>query len=78
MSFFPNNTVAEFTTKLHERIILDGDSEVALTELIYTHSFSHIRNDDRSLYMEERRGHDGSLETIYILDNDYYENTSEF
>lgn len=78
MSFFPNNTVAEFTTKLPDRIILDGDYEVALTELIYTHSFSNIRNEDRSLYMEVRRSHDGSLETRYMLDNDYYENTSEF
>jgi hypothetical protein len=78
MSFFPNNTVAEFTTKLPDRIILDGDYEVALSELIYPHSFSNIRNDDRSLYMEIRRSNDGSLESRYILDNDYYENTSEF
>jgi hypothetical protein len=78
MSFFPDNTVDEFTIKLLERIILDGDYEVALTEFIYPHSFSNIRNEDRSLYMEVRRSHDGSLETRYLLDNDYYENTSEF
>ena len=74
MSFFPNNTVAEFTTKLPDRIVLDGVYEVALTELIYPHSFSNIRNDDRSLYMEVRRSNDGSLESRYMLDNDYYEN----
>ena len=71
MSFFPNNTVAEFTTKLPDRIILDGDYEVALTELIYPQSFSNIRNEDRSMYMEVRRSYDGALETRYMLDNDY-------
>ena len=68
MSFFPNNTVAEFTTKLPDRIFLDGDYEVALSELIYPHSFSNIRNDDRSLYIEVRRSNDGSLESRYMLD----------
>jgi hypothetical protein len=51
MSFFLYNAVAEFTTKLPERIILDGVYEIALTELIYPHSFSNIRNEDRSLCM---------------------------
>jgi hypothetical protein len=52
MSFFPNNTIAEFTTKLPETVTLDGDYEVALVELIYPFSFSNIQNGDSSLYME--------------------------
>jgi hypothetical protein len=55
MSYFPENTVAEFTTKLSERIVLDGQYEVALAELIYPHSLDNIRNHDGSLYVDVYR-----------------------
>jgi hypothetical protein len=58
MSFFPNDTVAEFTTKLPETITLDGDHEVALVELIYPFSVSNIQNGDSSLYMEVKNQYD--------------------
>jgi len=35
MNTYPNNTVAHFNTKLAERIHLDEQFEVALTEFIY-------------------------------------------
>jgi len=35
MKTHPNSTVAHFNTKLAERIHLDGQFEVALTEFIY-------------------------------------------
>jgi hypothetical protein len=46
MSYFPENTVAEVT------IVLDGQYEVALAELIYPHSFDNSRNYDGSLYVD--------------------------
>ena len=39
IKFYPNNTVAHFTTKLPHRIRLDGDYEVGLAEFIYPHSW---------------------------------------
>lgn len=52
LSFFPNNTVAQYNTKLAERICLDGDYEVALVEMIYPLTFQNIWNEDESLYIE--------------------------
>jgi hypothetical protein len=77
MSYFPENTVAEFTTKLSERIVLDGQYEVALAELIYPHSFDNIRNYDGSLYVDVYR-YDGTRIVRYNLASSYYENESEF
>jgi hypothetical protein len=78
MSFFPNNTIAEFTTKLPETVTLDGDYEVALVELIYPSSFSNIQNGDSSLYMEVKNQYDGSVESRFFPATDYYENETEF
>jgi uncharacterized protein (UPF0276 family) len=77
MSYFPEKTVAEYTTKLSERIVLDGQYEVALAELIYPHSFDNIRNYDGSLYVDVYR-YDGSCIARYNLASNYYENESEF
>ena len=35
MNIYPNNTLAHFKTKLVERVHLEGEYEVALTEIIY-------------------------------------------
>jgi len=39
MKTYPDNTVAHFNTKLAERIHLDGQFEVALTEFIYPNNW---------------------------------------
>jgi len=39
MKTYPNNTIAHFNTKLTERIHLDGQFEVALTEFIYPNNW---------------------------------------
>ena len=41
-TFFPNNTVAHFTTKLPDCIALDGEYEVGLTEIIYPQNFPNF------------------------------------
>jgi len=35
MNYYPNNTVAQFVTKLPQAIELNGDWEVALTEISF-------------------------------------------
>jgi hypothetical protein len=77
MSYIPENTVAEFTTKRSERIVLDGQYAPALAELIYPHSFDNIRNYDGSLYVDVYI-YDGTRIVRYILASSYYENESEF
>jgi hypothetical protein len=51
LSYFPNNTIAYFTTKLSERIQLDGDCAVGLAEIIYPHSWYNIDNLTRQYWV---------------------------
>ena len=41
MDYYPNNTVAQYTTKLNRVIELDGDWEIGLTEISIP---SHVHN----------------------------------
>jgi hypothetical protein len=43
--FYPDNTPSRYTTKLSERIQLDGDYEVGLSELIYSHTWFNFNNE---------------------------------
>lgn len=53
MQYFPNNTVAQFITKLENAISLSGDWEVGLVEIQYQHSWSNlIKNEGRILYSQ--------------------------
>jgi hypothetical protein len=38
MDYFPNNTLASFTTRLPEMLDLDGSWEIGLAEIQYPHS----------------------------------------
>ena len=40
MRIYPSNTVAKYITKLASTIELDGEWEVALTEIMYTSKFN--------------------------------------
>jgi hypothetical protein len=50
--YFPNNTVAHYTTKLAKQLRLDGEYEVGLCELIYTNSWNNF--NPRSMKIECR------------------------
>jgi len=45
MNIYPNNTVAHFNKKLAERIHLDGEYDVALTEIIYPNKRMNFYGD---------------------------------
>ncbi len=56
-STFPDNTISNFTTYLPYEISLDGEYEVALTEIQYTNSFYNVPEDcDIILRMTEFDG----------------------
>ena len=50
MSYFPDNTVAHYTTRLSHRICNDGEYEVALSELIYPMNFNHVDASDPLMF----------------------------
>jgi len=45
MKIYPDNTVAKYTTQLATNIELDGEWEVALTEIQYSHNFHNIKGE---------------------------------
>ena len=76
LSFFPKNTVAQYNTKLAERICLDGDYEVALVDFIYPWSFHNTKlRDDLSITL---RKSDGTQIFKYTLEDSYYTSETEF
>jgi len=44
LDIFPSNTVANFKVRLPETVSLEGDWEVALVEIQYTHTWNTIRH----------------------------------
>jgi len=46
LNFFPDNTSTKFSTKLSKKIVLEGNWEVGLSEIILPHSWYNIDQDD--------------------------------
>ena len=47
-AFYPSNKIARYVTKLPERIRLEGDYEVGLSELVYPHTWYNVDNGDKN------------------------------
>jgi hypothetical protein len=77
--FFPNNTLANFTTRLPHEIDLSDGYEVGLTEVQYTHNwFSFTREDHVSFAYKDPRLHSKEgWHEIFILPG-YYHDKGEF
>ena len=42
MKYYPNNITTKFTTQLHQHVTFKGEWCVALTEMPYPQTFTHI------------------------------------
>jgi len=49
MDFYPDNTVANFTTRLASRIHLEQNYDVGLSEIIYPFSWFNFNNENKGL-----------------------------
>ena len=54
LDYFPNNTLNNYTTKLHSALRLDGEYEVGLVELAYPQNWKY-RRDGKILFKEKSR-----------------------
>ena len=70
MSYFPNNTVANFRVKLAETIDLPGQWEVALVELYYPHTWPTVTKGVQQTFLY-KLGADLKYQTA-ILKDVYY------
>ena len=49
MKIFPDNTTACYTTKLPQELNLRDNSEVGITEIHFSRSFLHVREEEREI-----------------------------
>jgi hypothetical protein len=47
-AYYPNSTIAHYVTKLPERIHLDGDYKVGLSEIVCPHSWYNVDKKDEN------------------------------
>jgi len=66
MNVYPDNTVAKYTTQLPTNIELDGEWEVALMEIQYSHKFYNIKGEWFRIFHNFKWGR-----TVYIKDGYY-------
>jgi hypothetical protein len=75
MKYYPDNTVAKYTTKLSNRIELDGDWEVGLAEIIYPYSWYNMKEEIMTEYVwKSKRGH---YDYNYKIRAGHYQNPSQ-
>jgi len=70
MDYYPSNTVAQFTTKLPQVIELDGDWEVALTEISVPSPLPNVLRDTHFITLWSS---DSTEKRTFSLPTGYYE-----
>ena len=75
---FPDNTIARYVTKLPERIQLDGDYEIGLSEISYPHSWYIIDNRDERFWIGALNFATGEFAEMAILETGYYKDPETF
>jgi len=73
MGCYPNNTVAQFTTKLPHPISLEGDWEVALTEISVPAIFNNVLRDSCVIALTK----DSSEIYTFPVEPGYYKSINE-
>ena len=63
---FPNNTLTEYRVGLPQTINLEGDWEVALTEIHYPHSWNNVQGNFLNRFLLRNRELHGVWETLII------------
>jgi len=73
MDCYPTNTVAQFTTKRHHQIALEGDWEVALTEISVPITLNNVTKD--TCFVEHSKWPSGTW--MYTEVSGYYDSVVE-
>ena len=69
MGVYEENTCAKYTTKIPENVDLNGDWEVALSEIIYPNKMVHVVNGEECIIRVYMRGE--YMDTRYLPDEEY-------
>lgn len=72
--YFPDNTVAHFTTRLPHRIRLDGEYEVGLAEFIYPYSWFNFTNVDDEIHAHFVKTDSGEIFAMCSFPSGQYAN----
>jgi hypothetical protein len=76
MNIYPKNTIAKFTTKLPDRIVLDGEYEVALTEILYPASFKNFISNGMGVTYKPKNNAISSVN--YSIPSGYFADEESF
>lgn len=68
---FPQNTLTEYRVSLPQTITLEGEWEVALTEIHYPHSWSNVQASFLNRFLLRNREQSGVWEAIIIPPGHY-------
>jgi len=77
MEYYPDNTLAKYTTKLHQHVSLDTDNwEVALVEIQYPTLFESLDDNENNMWIQySARNNSGTLEMKqFVLPKGIYDN----
>jgi hypothetical protein len=51
VNYYPGNTASHFVAKLPERVRLEGNYEVGLSEIIYPHTWNNVDNKKQTYWV---------------------------
>ena len=69
--YYPDNTSSRYTIKLPERVKLDGDYEVGLSEFIYSHTWFNFNNEAETFWFGIKIGEEDI--TKFQFKSGYYQ-----
>jgi len=74
VNYYPDNTVAHFTSRLPHRIRLDGDYEVGLAEFIYPYSWFNFNNENKEMHVHFMDAEAGRSFAMTVFESGQYLN----
>jgi hypothetical protein len=77
-TYYPDNTIARYIVKLPERIRLDGNYEVGLSEIVYSHSWYNFDNRDERYWIGAFNLVTDEISAMTIVKSGFYEDGKVF
>ena len=77
-TYYPDNTIARYVVKLPERIRLDGNYEVGLSEIVYSHSWYNFDNRDERYWIGAFNSVTNKISAMAVMKSRFYEDGKIF
>ena len=78
MNIYPNNTLAKYTTRLHNDVSLQGEWEVGLSEIVFPKTWFNINENQYVRIRVYTNGHDIIEDEASVEEIDYFDRPTLF